>query len=214
VLHTRSHLVLRIKCASFWCVIGPSFLWRPFRLLTRFLSFTGKLCYLRQPSFVLRAIGLEITKYRFECQIKSTMVMLFFASCPEPLATELGSWIPTASAVRYYTEMQSCLMAAVFPSILSAISLCLLLRLWAVEVSKNRYSTLTVLVIYLRSLRSINQHRRLSVEQFGCSLVLFLLVQWSSGAIVHQLQCFGLHCLFCCSLAVGCEPFVLTSQYR
>jgi len=122
--------------------------------------------------------------------------------------------IPTASVDRYYTEIQSCLTAAVFPSYLSAISLCLLLRMWCSgDRSKNRYSTLTLLVdlrdlvnrLYGRSLRSyhsVDEHSLLS-----CWVYLTLLYgapanRSPSPILLHYfLFCFLSYCrLWACRL--------------
>jgi len=86
-----------------------------------------------------------------------------------------SSWISTASAVRYYTEIQSCLTAAVFPSILSAISLCLLMRLCSGGDPKSTRHSL-LLLIDCTARCSCSDRISLSIEHSRLSLVEFILL--------------------------------------
>ena len=121
-------------------------------------------------------------------QIKSTMV-LYSSSRSEPLGNEPSSSIPTASAVRYYTEIQSCLTAAVFPSILSGNSALLLLSLCnggSIRIDTQHSLDLRDLVNRLYGSNSCSDRISLSMST-RCSLVDLLV--WSSGAIDRRLQC-------------------------
>jgi len=84
--------------------------------------------FLIRAALVLHAVGLEIHQIDQD-QIDNGTLLFYSSSRSEPLGNEASSSIPTASAVRYYTEIQSCLTAAVFPSILSGNSALLLLSL-------------------------------------------------------------------------------------
>jgi len=175
-------------------------------LCSGFFFFTGQLCYLQQPSFVLSAIGLEMF---FLC-----FALNWISISSKLLSNQMQRWyswrirsIPTASAVRYYTVTLSLLWLLCFPLSCQATWCCSCWVCAMGDQSQNRYSTLTALVIYLWSLRSVNlliERPALivfgsSVEQFGCSLIRSVV--WSSGAIDHRLQYFG------------CTNFVSTSSY-
>jgi len=148
------------------CLTGPSFRWAAllfdvlFDTVEALLIPMEELCYLRQASSYYGEAVLLATaffcslRYRDRdkpnIDIKSTMAL-----CSSTLlrvafrASSLWSidsfWMPTASAVRHYTETQSLTLTAVFPSLLSAILLCFLLRLCSGDRSEID-STLTLLV--------------------------------------------------------------------
>jgi len=161
----------------------------------------GKLCYLRQPSSVLHAIGIEIN----QISIKSTMMEYstrdaFRASS---LWSIVSSWIPTASAVRYYTEIQAFERLLWFPLVLSGNLECLLLSLC-------QFTTLT------RSSRSRSLtcwsnsffDRLRSVERLSCSLIEFILLSCMelrpivTGSNTLVLLSFSLHFLLSNSAAL------------
>jgi len=174
------------------------------------LSF-GEAVLLATGFFLFSALlGLEIIKCRFENQINQIdnddTRVAFRAAGTGPT-----SWIPTASAVRYYTVTQSLLWLLCFPLSCQQTWCC---SCWVCAMEdrwQNRYSTLAALVIYLWSSRSVNlliERPALivfgsSVEQIGCSLTHFVV--WSSGAIDHRLQCVGCITLFQLLLAIDCE---------
>jgi len=145
-------ILVPIKCASFRCfasgrmrffsilVMGPSLRWAALLLLVLFdtvelLLIYGEAVLLATAFFCSPRCRVRDNQHRFRSN-RQWHSPFFFASRSELAASEQSSLIPTASAVRCYTEMQSCLAAAVFPSILSAISLCLLLRLCTGDRSK------------------------------------------------------------------------------
>jgi len=232
VLYTRSYLVIPIKCASFrWhasCIFGevcflfhatgPSFLERPFFsmvLIFEYRFFSRVLVWCDCASvFLFRATVLPVScctcspRYRvrdnqYRYQIKSTMALLFFASRSVPLGSELSSWIPTASAVRYYTEIQSCLTAAVFPSILSGNSALLLLSLCnggSIRIDTQHSLDLRDLVNRLYGSNSCSDRISLSMST-RCSLVDLLV--WSSGAIDRRLQHSCVIFFFCCCCSLS-----------
>jgi len=109
---------------------GPSFWWMPFFSILLFdtvepsfrstaLLATAFFCSFRDRD---RASSTNNSQFKLD---NGTLPMIQFAA----LVDSRSFWIPTASVVRYYTEMQSCLAAAVFPSHLPGDSASLLLSL-------------------------------------------------------------------------------------
>jgi len=128
---------------------------------------------------VLHGTGLEITtKYRFRSNRQWWSTLL--ASRSVLVVTDRSSWMSTASAVRYYTEIQSCLTAAVFPSILSGNSALLLLSLCSGDRSEID-STLTLLVDRLYDSNSSCCDRISLSMSTRCSLTQFVV--WSGQSI-------------------------------
>jgi len=169
-----------------------------------FFSFTGKLCYLRQASYVLSAIGIEITKYRFENQIHNGTLFrdAFRASS---LWSIVSSLVPTASAVRYDTVIQSLLWLLCFPLSCQQTWCC---SCWVCAVEDRKSILDTHSLDDLRDPLTCwsDSDRLRSVEQFGCSLIHFVV--WSSSAIDHRLQYFLMYYSSVkLSLAIDCEPF-------
>jgi len=110
-----------------------------------------------------------------------------------------------------YTEIQSCLTAAVFPSILSDNLVCLLMGLCYGEFRKTiQYSTLALDLRDLVNLFIERIDRLWSVEQLDCSLFL-LCMQWSSGQSIEPAPMLFALCVYISfvvsSLAIDCEPF-------
>ena len=130
---------------------------------------------------VLHGTGLEINQ--ISINIKSTMA-LYSSSRSELVASDRSSWIPTASAVRYYTEIQSCLTAAVFPSILSGNLVLLLLSLCS-GGSQNWHSTLT---------RTVERFDRISLLMGNPSAFLFSLLYGAPANRLNRLQMLWLCC--------------------
>jgi len=77
-------------------------------LVTGFFLFYGEAVLLATAFFtlVLCAVGLEITN--IDIKSNRQWSTLLFASRSVLVATDRSSWMPTASAVRYYTVMQPC----------------------------------------------------------------------------------------------------------
>jgi len=160
---------------------------------------------------VLHGTGLEITN--IDIKSNRQWSTLLFASRSVPLGSGLSSWIPTASAVRYYTEMQSCLAAAVFPSILSGNSALLLLSLCnggSIRIDTQHSLDLRDLVNRLYGLNSCSDRISLSMST-RCSL--FDLLVWSSGAIDRRLQHSCVIFFFCCCCSLS-SIVSLYSAYR
>ena len=110
-------------------------------------------------------------------------MVLCSSSRSEPLGNELSSWMlaPTASAVRCYTETQSCLAAAVFPSILSGNSALLLLSLC--NGGSIRIDTQHSLFLLIDCTTDHFDRISLSMST-SCSLVeLSYSLVWSSGQL-------------------------------
>jgi len=123
-------------------------------------------------------------------QIDNDGTLLFFASRSVLVATDRSSWIPTASAVRYYTVIQAVLLWLLwFPLILSAILLCLLLRMCYGEFRKidTRHS------LDLRDLFLINCTVRMlpsivSLCRWALNALLFGLMYGAPANRLNRLQ--------------------------
>ena len=121
---------------------------------------------------------MELAVSTVNWKIDNDSTLLFFAF--GALCSGLSSWIPTASAVRYYTAIQSYFDWRVSLYLVSDLAVPLVEAvLW--RVSKLATSTLTRLVVCLRSSRFVNL--RSLVEQFGCSLIRSVV--WSSGQSIE-----------------------------
>jgi len=98
-------------------------------------------------------------------------------SCSVLVATDRSSWIPTASAVRYYTEIQSCLAAAVFPSILSDDLVRLLLSLCygGSKIDTRHSLVLAFLLLFNFDLRDPLTNTDISLLSSSTALLLGLM---------------------------------------
>jgi len=136
--------------------------------------------------------------------------MVLFATRPELLGTGSTSWIPTASAVRHYTEIQAFERLLWFPLILSGDLGCLLLSLCYGSFETLQHSLdlrdlvnrLYGSMLLLRSYHSVHEHSLLS-----CWVYLTLLYgapanRSPSPILLHYfLFCFLSYCrLWACRL--------------
>jgi len=150
--------------------------------------------FLIRAALVLHAVGLEIRQIDQD-QIDNGTLLFYSSSRSEPLGNEPSSSIPTASAVRYYTEIQSCLTAAVFPSILSGNSALLLLSLCnggSIRIDTQHSLDLRDLVN-----RLCERFVSLSMST-ACSFIKFLLLSLMElRPIERRLQLYIIF-FFCC----------------